>query len=178
MSQYLSIHPVDPQRRLINQAVELIRQGALIAYPTDSCYALGCHLGDKGALDRIRKIRQVDDKHNFTLVCRDLSELGIYAYVDNTMYRLLRAYTPGPYTFILRATREVPRRMQVPKRKTIGLRIPDHPVALAILEELDEPLMSSTLILPQDEFPMNDPDVLNDMCRAIGVEHAGTTPIP
>ena len=158
MSQYFSIHPVNPQIRLIKRAVELIRQGGLIIYPTDSCYALGCHIGDKHALDRIRRIRQVGDKHNFTLVCRDLSELGNYSIVDNTTFRLLRNYTPGPFTFILRATREVPRRMQVPKRKTIGLRIPDHPVALALLEQLDEPLMSSTLILPGDELPMTDPE--------------------
>lgn len=158
MSQYFSIHPVNPQIRLVNRAVEMIRKGALIAYPTDSCYALGCHIGDKHALDRIRRIRQVDEKHNFTLVCRDLSELGNYSIVDNTTFRLLRNYTPGPYTFILRATREVPRRMQVPKRKTIGLRIPDHPTALAILEQLGEPLMSSTLILPGDETPMTDPE--------------------
>ncbi|MEM7304684.1 MAG: L-threonylcarbamoyladenylate synthase [Pseudomonadota bacterium] len=160
MSQYITIHSVNPQARLVKQAVEQIRQGALVVYPTDSCYALGCHLGDKSALDRIRKLRQVDDKHNFTLVCRDLSELGNYAYVDNTMYRLLRAYTPGPFTFILRATREVPRRLQVPKRKTIGLRIPDHPVTLAMLDELNEPLMSSTLILPGDETPLNDPEII------------------
>ena len=158
MSQYFSIHPVNPQIRLIRRAVELIRQGGLIVYPTDSCYALGCHIGDKHALDRIRRIRQVDDKHNFTLVCRDLSELGNYSIVDNTTFRLLRNYTPGPFTFILRATREVPRRMQVPKRKTIGLRIPDHPIALALLEQLNEPLMSSTLILPGDDLPMTDPE--------------------
>ena len=162
MSQYFSIHPVDPQIRLITRAVEMVRQGALIAYPTDSCYALGCHIGDKHALDRIRRIRQVDDKHNFTLVCRDLSELGNYSIVDNTTFRLLRNYTPGPYTFILRATREVPRRMQVPKRKTIGLRIPDHPIALALLEQLNEPLMSSTLILPGDEIPMTDPEEMRE----------------
>ena len=161
MSQYVKVHPVNPQARLIKQAVEKIRQGALVVYPTDSCYALGCKLGDKSALDRIRRIRQVDDKHNFTLVCRDLSELGNYAFVNNTMYRLLRAYTPGPFTFILRATREVPRRMQVPKRKTIGLRIPDHPVTLALLEALNEPLMSSTLILPCDEIPLNDPQIIH-----------------
>ncbi len=158
MSQYFSIHPVNPQRRLIKQAVEMIKQGALVVYPTDSCYAFGCHLGDKEALDRIRRIRQVDEKHNFTLVCRDLSELSNYAYVDNTMFRLLRNYTPGPFTFILRASKEVPRRMQVAKRKTIGLRIPDHPVALDLLEALGEPLMSSTLILPGDETPMTDPE--------------------
>lgn len=158
MSQYFSVHPINPQVRLIKRAVDMIRQGALVVYPTDSCYAIGCHIGDKNALDRIRRIRQVDEKHNFTLVCRDLSELGNYAYVDNSMFRLLRAYTPGPFTFILRATREVPRRMQVPKRKSIGLRIPDHPVALALLEQLSEPLMSSTLILPGDELPMTDPE--------------------
>lgn len=162
MSQYFSIHPVNPQIRLVKRAVELIRQGALIVYPTDSCYALGCHIGDKHALDRIRRIRQVDDKHNFTLVCRDLSELGIYSIVDNTTFRLLRNYTPGPYTFILRATREVPRRMQVPKRKTIGLRIPDHPIALALLEQLNAPLMSSTLILPGDDLPMTDPEEMRE----------------
>ncbi|MFK8026966.1 MAG: L-threonylcarbamoyladenylate synthase [Gammaproteobacteria bacterium] len=162
MSQYFSIHPVNPQLRLVKRAVEMIKQGALIVYPTDSCYAFGCHIGDKDALERIRRIREVDDKHNFTLVCRDLSELGNYAYVDNTTFRLLRNYTPGPYTFILRASREVPRRMQVAKRKTIGLRIPDHPVALSLLEELGEPLMSSTLIMPGDETPMTDPEEMRE----------------
>lgn len=162
MSQYFFIHPVNPQKRLIRRAVSMIRQGALVVYPTDSCYAFGCHLGDKNALGRIRRIRQVDEKHNFTLVCRDLSELGSYAYVDNTMFRLLRTYTPGPFTFILRATREVPRRLQVPKRKTIGLRIPDHPVTLALLEELGEPLMSSTLILPGDTTPMTSAQDMQD----------------
>ena len=162
MSQYFSIHPVNPQVRLIKRAVEMIGQGALIIYPTDSCYAFGCHIGDKNALDRIRRIRQVDDKHNFTLVCRDLSELGNYSIVDNSTFRLLRNYTPGPYTFILRATREVPRRMQVPKRKTIGLRIPGHPIALALLEHLGQPLMSSTLILPGDAVPMTDPEEMRE----------------
>ncbi|MDW3095291.1 MAG: L-threonylcarbamoyladenylate synthase [Gammaproteobacteria bacterium] len=162
MSQYFSIHPVNPQLRLVKRAVEMIKQGALVIYPTDSCYAFGCHIGDKDALDRIRRIREVDEKHNFTLVCKDLSELGNYAFVDNTTFRLLRNYTPGPYTFILRASREVPRRMQVPKRKTIGLRIPDHPVALHLLEELGEPLMSSTLILPGDETPMTDPEEMRE----------------
>jgi len=162
MAQYFSIHPVNPQQRLINQAVDMIKQGALVVYPTDSCYAFGCHLGDKEALDRIRRIRKVDEKHNFTLVCRDLSELSNYAFVDNTMFRLLRNYTPGPYTFILRASKEVPRRLQVAKRKTIGLRIPDHPVALNLLEALGEPLMSSTLILPGDETPMTDPEDMRE----------------
>lgn len=162
MAQYFSIHPVNPQQRLINQAVDMIKQGALVVYPTDSCYAFGCHLGDKDALDRIRRIRQVDEKHNFTLVCRDLSELSHYAFVDNTMFRLLRNYTPGPYTFILRASKEVPRRLQVPKRKTIGLRVPDHPVTQSLLESLDEPLMSSTLILPGDETPITDAEDMRD----------------
>ena len=162
MSQYFAIHPVDPQARLIKSAVEIVRQGGLIVYPTDSCYALGCLIGEKKALDRIRRIRKVDDKHNFTLVCRDLSELGNYSIVDNTTFRLLRNYTPGPYTFILRATREVPRRMQVPKRKTIGLRIPDHPIALALLDALGQPLMSSTLILPGDELPLTDPEDMRE----------------
>ena len=157
MSQYFSIHPENPQVRLIKRAVEMLEQGGLIIYPTDSCYALGCKIGDKTALDRMRTIRQVDDRHNFTLVCRDLSELGNYAFVDNTTYRLLRNYTPGPFTFILKATREVPRRMQVPKRKTIGLRIPNNPVALALLQHLGQPIMSTTLILPGDDLPMNDP---------------------
>lgn len=162
MAQYFSIHPVNPQQRLINQAVDMIKQGALVVYPTDSCYAFGCHLGDKDALDRIRRIRQVDEKHNFTLVCRDLSELSHYAFVDNAMFRLLRNYTPGPYTFILRASKEVPRRLQVPKRKTIGLRVPDHPVTQSLLESLDEPLMSSTLILPGDETPITDAEDMRD----------------
>lgn len=162
MAEYLSIHPVNPQHRLIARAVDMIKQGALIVYPTDSCYALGCRLGEKDALERIRRIRQVDDKHNFTLVCRDLSELSTYAYVDNTMFRLLRNYTPGPYTFILRASKEVPRRMQVAKRKTIGLRVPDHPVTLSLLEVLGEPLMSSTLILPDDETLMTDAEEMRE----------------
>lgn len=157
MSQFFQIHPVNPQTRLIRQAVEIVRRGGVIAYPTDSAYALGCQLGDKGALERIRRIRRLDDDHNFTLVCRDLSELGTYARVDNGVYRLLRNHTPGPYTFILQATGEVPRRLLHPKRKTIGLRVPENPIALALLEELREPLMSVTLILPGDELPLTDP---------------------
>lgn len=157
MSEYLEIHPVNPQARLIKRAVEMIEKGALVIYPTDSCYALGCKLGDKDAVERMRRIRQVDAQHNFTLVCRDLSELGVYSFVDNTTYRTLRAYTPGAFTFILKASREVPRRMQAPKRKTIGLRIPDHPIALDLLEQLGQPIMSSTLIMPGDELPMSDP---------------------
>lgn len=158
MTQYFQIHPQSPQGRLIGRAVAIVRAGGVIVYPTDSCYALGCYLGDKAAMERIRRIRRLDDHHNFTLVCRDLSELASYAKVDNTAYRLLKAHTPGPYTFILKATREVPRRLQNPRRKTIGLRVPDHPIARVLLEALGEPLMSSTLILPGDEMPMTDPE--------------------
>ncbi len=156
MSQYFQLHPDNPQQRLIHQAVELVRNGAVIVYPTDSAYALGCHIGDKKALDRIRRIRQVDDKHNFTLVCRDLSEIASYAKVDNSVYRLLNAHTPGPYTFILKATREVPRRLMHPKRRTIGLRVPDNAIVRMLLAELNEPLMSSTLIMPGEDMPMTE----------------------
>ena len=156
MAQYFQIHPDNPQLRLIKQAVDIVRNGGVIAYPTDSSYALGCHIGDKAAMARIRQIRQLDDKHNFTLVCRDLSELAIYAKVSNANYRLIKSVTPGAYTFILPATREVPRRLQNPRRKTIGLRVPDHPITLALLAELDEPLMSSTLILKGESLPMSD----------------------
>lgn len=159
---YLEIHPRDPQPRLIRQAVERIRQGAVIIYPTDSAYALGCHIGDKSALERIRAIRKLDDRHNFTLMCRDLSELSTYAVVDNASYRLLRAHTPGPYTFILKATGEVPRRLLHAKRKTIGLRVPDNRVALALLEELGEPIMSVTLIMPGEELPLADTDEMRE----------------
>lgn len=162
MAQFFSIHSQTPHLRLIKQAVAIVRNGGIIVYPTDSCYALGCHLGDKDAMSRIRTIRQVDDHHHFTLVCRDLAEISTYAKVDNSQYRLLKATTPGSYTFILQATREVPRRMQHPKRNTIGLRIPDHPVVLALLAELDEPLLSSTLILPGDEFPLNDAEEIRE----------------
>jgi tRNA threonylcarbamoyl adenosine modification protein (Sua5/YciO/YrdC/YwlC family) len=156
MSQFFQIHPVNPQARLIHQAVEIIRAGGLVVYPTDSSYALGCHVGDKAGMERIRRIRDLDNRHNFTLVCRDLSEIAAYAKVDNSSYRLLKSLTPGPYTFILKATHEVPRRLQNPKRKTIGIRIPDHPIAQALLEELGEPLMSSTLILPGQDDPETD----------------------
>lgn len=157
MSQYFEIHPDNPQKRLLRQAVQIIRDGGVVVYPTDSSYAIGCHLGDKAAMERIRRIRRVNDKHNFTLVCRDLSEIAHYAQVDNMNYRLLKSLTPGPYTFILKATREVPRRLQNPRRKTIGLRIPDHIVTQEFLQELNEPIMSSTLILPDDDLPMTDP---------------------
>lgn len=162
MSQYFQVHPETPQPRLIRQAVEMLRGGAVVAYPTDSGYALGCAIGDKRALDRIRAIRRLDDRHNFTLVCRDLSEIGTYARVDNTVYRLLKSFTPGPYTFLLPATREVPRRLQHPKRKTIGIRVPDNAVAQALLAELGEPLMSTTLILPGEEMPLSDPEEIRD----------------
>ncbi len=158
MTQVLRIHPENPQRRLITQAVERLRAGAVLVYPTDSAYALGCHIGDKAALDRIRAIRRLDEKHHFTLVCRDLSELSTYAVVDNAAYRLLRSHTPGPYTFILRATVEVPRRLMHPKRKTIGMRVPDNPIALALLEELNEPIMSVTLVMPDEELPLHEPE--------------------
>lgn len=157
MAQFFSIHSQTPHLRLIRQAVDIIHHGGIIVYPTDSCYALGCQIGNKDAMERIRSIRKVDEKHHFTLVCRDLSEIATYAKVDNTQYRLLKSTTPGSYTFILNASREVPRRLQHPRRHTIGLRIPDHPVAHALLSELDEPILSATLILPGDEFPLNDP---------------------
>ncbi len=165
MSQFFTIHPTNPQPRLIKQAADLVRNGAVIAYPTDSCYALGCHLGDKEAVARIRQIRGVDDKHHMTMVCRDLSELARYARVDNVQFRLLKNNTPGSYTFILEATKEVPKRLQHPKRSTVGVRIPDHPVALALLEELGEPLISSTLILPNEEFAMNDAEQIRDLLQ-------------
>jgi len=165
MSQYFVIHPETPQKRLIRRAVEIIDEGGLIAYPTDSCYALGCHIGDKQAMERIRKIRQVNAKHHFTLVCRDLSELSTYAVVDNSAYRLMKNCTPGPYTFLLKATHEVPRRLQTPKRKTIGLRVPDHPIALHLCEELGQPLMSSTLILPDRDEPLSDPQEMKELLK-------------
>ena len=157
MAQYLRIHPTDPQARRIRQVAEVIRDGGVIAYPTDSCYALGCHIGNKQAMQRIRRIRQAGKDHNFTLVCRDLAEIATYARVDNWAYRLMRSLTPGPYTFILRASHEVPRRLQNPKRRSIGLRVPDHPIPLAILAELAEPIMSSTLLFPGDDFPLTEP---------------------
>ncbi|WP_165854904.1 L-threonylcarbamoyladenylate synthase [Marinobacter sp. JSM 1782161] len=157
MSQFFQIHPETPQLRLIKQAVDILRNGGVVVYPTDSAYAIGCQLEDKQATDRIKRIRQLDDKHNFTLVCRDLSDIGQYAKVDNTQYRLLKTYTPGPYTFILDATSEVPRRLLHPKRRTIGLRVPDNPIVQALLAELGEPIMSSTLILPGETDPMTDP---------------------
>lgn len=155
-SRYLEIHPEDPQPRLIRQAVEIIRAGGVVVYPTDSSYALGCHIGDKTAMERISRIRQTDKHHHFTLVCSDLSEIAKYARVNNTQYRTLKAFTPGPYTFILQATKETPKRLQNEKRRTIGIRVPDHPVPMAILDELGEPLMSSTLLMPGEDAPLTD----------------------
>lgn len=162
MSQFFYIHPDNPQPRLIKQAVEMVHKGAVIVYPTDSSYALGCHLDDKAAVDRIRQIRDVDERHHLTLVCRDLSELATFAKVDNAQFRLIKGCTPGPFTFILNATRDVPRRLVHPKRLTIGLRVPDHAVAQALLQELDAPLLSSTLILPGDDMALNDPEEIRD----------------
>jgi len=162
MSQFYQIHPDNPQQRYIDKAVDIINSGGVIVYPTDSGYALGCHIGDKAAMERIRDIRQVDAKHNFTLVCRDLSEISLYAKVDNSAYRLIKNHTPGAYTFILKATKEVPQRLRNPKRKTIGLRVPDNHIAMALLGTLGEPLMSSTLILPGEDIPLTDPYDIRD----------------
>ncbi len=161
--KFFQIHAENPQERLVKQAVDVIRKGGVIIYPTDSSYALGCRLGDKNALERIRRIRRLDDKHNFTLMCRDLSELGVFAKVNTTAFRLLKAYTPGPYTYILNATREVPRMLMHPKRRTIGLRVPGHPIAQALLAELGEPLMSVTLIMPDADVPLSDPYEIRDL---------------
>ena len=160
--QLFEIHPSHPQQRLIQKAVTIIQEGGVIAYPTDSAYALGCHIGDKQALERIRDIRQVDKSHNFTLVVRDLSEIATYAKVDNPTYRILKACTPGAYTFILKGTRDVPKRLLHPKRKTIGLRVPDNVIVQSLLSTLAEPLMSSTLILPKQSMPLTESDDIDD----------------
>ncbi len=162
MSQFFQIHPDNPQPRLIVQAAQIVRSGGIVALPTDSCYALVCHLDDKDAVTRLRRIRNVDDKHHLTLLCRDLSEIAQYAKVDNQQYRMLKAATPGPYTFILEATKEVPRRLSHPSRKTIGLRVPENRIARALLEELAQPLLGTTLILPGDEEPLTDPEEVRD----------------
>jgi tRNA threonylcarbamoyl adenosine modification protein (Sua5/YciO/YrdC/YwlC family) len=154
MARYFDVHPVDPQRRAITQVVDIVRAGGLIAYPTDSCFALGCQLGDRDGLDRIRKIRDLDEKHHFTLVCRDFAQLGQFVHIGNAVFRAVKAATPGRYTFILPASREVPRRLLHPRKKTVGVRIPDHPVVQALLTELGEPLLSSTLLLPDQDEPM------------------------
>ena len=160
MSQFFAIHPTHPEKRLIKRAVDIVRNGGVIAYPTDSCYALGCHIGDKHAMERMRRIRGVDERHHFTLMCRDLSDIGTFAKVDNAQYRLLKAHTPGTYTFILDATRELPRRLAHPKRATVGVRVPEHPVTHALLTELNEPLLSSTLMLPGEVLPLNDAETI------------------
>jgi tRNA threonylcarbamoyl adenosine modification protein (Sua5/YciO/YrdC/YwlC family) len=162
MTQFFHIHPENPPQRLVRQAAEMIHSGGVVALPTDSSYALVCHLDDKDAVDRLRRLRGVDEKHQLTLLCRDLSEIAAYARVDNRQYRLLKAATPGPYTFILEATREVPRRLSHPSRKTIGLRVPDHAIAQALLEELKQPLLCTTLILPGSDLPLNDPEEIRD----------------
>jgi tRNA threonylcarbamoyl adenosine modification protein (Sua5/YciO/YrdC/YwlC family) len=164
--QRFQLHPKDPQQRLIRQAAEIVRKGGVIAYPTDSCYALGCHIGDKDALERIRVLREADRHHHFTLVCRDLTEIARYAKVDTWQFRLLKSCTPGPYTFLLEATRETPRRLQHEKRRTIGIRVPDHRVAQMLLSELGEPIMSSTLLLPGDGLPLNDADEIEERLGA------------
>jgi tRNA threonylcarbamoyl adenosine modification protein (Sua5/YciO/YrdC/YwlC family) len=162
VARLIEVHPDNPQPRRVAEIVETIREGGLIAYPTDSSYAFGCHIGDKRAMDRIRRIRRTDKNHNFTLVCSDLSEISTYARVDNWAYRMLKAMTPGPYTFILPATREVPKRLQHPKRRTIGLRVPDHALVRAVLDSLGEPIMSSTLLLPGDDLPLTDPHEIEE----------------
>lgn len=170
MAQRFELHPQDPQSRLVKQAVYRLREGALAVYPTDSCYAFGCTLDNFRAVKEIAKIRQTDKEHNFTLVCRDLSEISTYARVDNSTYRLLKAHTPGAYTFILQATHDVPRKVQNPRHKTIGIRVPDHPVAKAILEELGEPIMSSTLLLPGSDLPLNDPEeIIERLDRSVDI---------
>lgn len=168
MTQILEIHSENPQLRLIRQAVEILRAGGVMIYPTDSAYALGCRIGNKAALQKISRIRQFDANHNFTLVCRDLSEIAVYARVDNSAYRLLKAYTPGAYTFILRATSELPRLLMHPKRKTIGIRIPDHPVVASLLGELNEPILSSTLIMPGEQDPPHEiADIKDELSHAV-----------
>lgn len=162
MAQYFAVHPDNPQPRLVTQVAQVIRAGGLVVYPTDSAYALGWSMGDKAAQDRVRILRRLDDHHDFTVVCRDLSEIATYAKVDDRAYRLMRKVTPGPYTFLLKATHEVPRRLQNPRRKTVGIRVPDNRIARAILEALGEPMMSSTLTLPGEEMPLTDPEEIRD----------------
>jgi tRNA threonylcarbamoyl adenosine modification protein (Sua5/YciO/YrdC/YwlC family) len=162
MAKIFQIHPKNPQLRLIQEAVDIIQQGGVVIYPTDASYAIGCHIGDKKAADRIRQIRQLSDNHNMTLMCRDLSDIATFAIVDNTQYRLLKSLTPGPYTFLLKATKEVPKRLQHPKRKTIGIRVPDCPIAQMLLQLLQEPLMTTSLILPKEDLPLTDPESIID----------------
>lgn len=162
MTQYFRIHPQNPQKRLITQAAQILREGGVVVYPTDSCYAIGCRIGDKDALERIRRIRDLDERHNLTLMCEDLSEIATYAKVNNPVFRLMKAYMPGPYTFLLLATRDVPKRLQHPKRKTIGVRVPDHPVTRAMLIEMHEPILSTSLILPDEDMPLTSPEEINN----------------
>jgi tRNA threonylcarbamoyl adenosine modification protein (Sua5/YciO/YrdC/YwlC family) len=181
MTEIVEIHPVNPEPRHIRRVAQVLRTGGLVVYPTDSCYAFGFHMGDKRPIREIQRIRQTPRSHNFTLICRDLAEIATYAKVDNWCYRTLKAHTPGPYTFILRATRDVPRRLQNPRSKTIGIRVPDHPIPQAILDELGEPLMSSTLLLPGDELPINDTDEMQrrlkgDVDLIIGGGSCGVEP--
>ncbi len=161
MAQYFRIYPENPQKRLIRQAAIILNNGGVVIYPTDSCYALGCRIGDKDALERVRRIRHLDNRHNMTLLCKDLSEIGIYAKVGNSSFRLMKSLTPGPYTFLLKATKDVPRRLQHPKRKTIGVRVPDNVVTLALLKEMNEPVLSTSMILPGEGLPMTDPEQIN-----------------
>lgn len=162
MGQYFKVHPINPQLRLLNRAAEIVHAGGLIVYPTDSSYAFGWHLGDKAALDRVRRLRGIDRDHDFTLVCRDLTDIATYARVDNWAYRLLKQLTPGPYTFVLRATHQLPKRLQDPKKRSIGIRVPDHTIAQALLGALGEPLMSTTLVLPNESLPLTDPEEIRD----------------
>jgi len=162
VSQYFKVHPVNPQLRLLSRAAEIIRAGGIVVYPTDSSYALGWHLGDKSALERVRRLRGIERDHDFTLACRDLSDISIYARVENSSYRLLKSLTPGPYTFILKATHELPKRLQDPKKRSIGIRVPDNEIAQMLIGALGEPLMSSTLLLPGDALPLTEPEDIRD----------------
>ena len=165
LTMYFQIHPKNPQTHLIRQAADILRHGGVVAYPTDSCYALGCQIGDKTALERIRRIRALNKHHNLTLLCQDLSKIGVYAKIPNNVFRLMKLATPGPYTFLLSATRDVPKRLQHPKRKTIGIRVPDNRIILKLLEEIDAPILSTSLILPGDKYPLNQPD---EIIRRLG----------
>lgn len=162
MSQYFKVHPVNPQLRLLNRAADIIREGGIVVYPTDSSYALGWHLGNKSALERVRRLRGIERDHDFTLACRDLSDISIYARVENSAYRLLKSLTPGPYTFVLKATHELPKRLQDPRKRSIGIRVPENEIAQMLIGALGEPLMSSTLLLPGDSFPMTDAEEIRD----------------
>jgi tRNA threonylcarbamoyl adenosine modification protein (Sua5/YciO/YrdC/YwlC family) len=181
VGQYFKVHPVNPQLRLLNRAAEIVRGGGVVVYPTDSSYAFGWHLGDKNALERVRRLRGIERDHDFTLACRDLSDIATYARVDNWAYRLLKALTPGPYTFVLKATHELPKRLQDPKRRSIGIRVPDHTIAQGLLTALGEPLMSSTLLLPGDAFPLTNPEDIRDRLERhvdviIDGDHCGAEP--